>query len=88
MSRAGVYPLGEPLVWLFNGIVTAAAASRGATQELAQATPGTEAALLAPASLALIGATYPKDDRAGAVGVWAADFSAHFRRRPGRGRLV
>jgi EmrB/QacA subfamily drug resistance transporter len=33
---------------------------------------GSAAALLTPASLALIGATYPKDERAGAVGVWAA----------------
>lgn len=33
---------------------------------------GTAAALLTPASLALIGATYPKDERAGAIGVWAA----------------
>jgi MFS family permease len=30
------------------------------------------AALLTPASLGLIGATYPKDERAGAIGVWAA----------------
>ena len=33
---------------------------------------GTAAALVAPASLALIGATYPKDERAAAIGVWAA----------------
>src|SRR5262245_5784600 len=33
---------------------------------------GIAAALLTPASLALIGATYPKDERAGAIGVWAA----------------
>jgi EmrB/QacA subfamily drug resistance transporter len=33
---------------------------------------GSAAALVAPASLALIGATYPKDERAGAIGVWAA----------------
>jgi EmrB/QacA subfamily drug resistance transporter len=33
---------------------------------------GTAAALVAPASLALIGATYPKDERAGTIGVWAA----------------
>ena len=33
---------------------------------------GTAAALLTPASLALIGATYPKEERAGAIGVWAA----------------
>jgi EmrB/QacA subfamily drug resistance transporter len=33
---------------------------------------GIAAALVAPASLALIGATYPKDERARAIGVWAA----------------
>jgi MFS family permease len=33
---------------------------------------GIAAALVTPASLALIGATYPKDERAGAIGVWAA----------------
>jgi len=33
---------------------------------------GIAAALLTPASLALIGAVYPKDERAGAIGVWAA----------------
>src|SRR5262249_8670329 len=33
---------------------------------------GIAAGLLPPASLALIGATYPKDERAGAIGVWAA----------------
>jgi len=38
----------------------------------ARATQGAAAALLTPSSLALIGATYPKDERAGAIGVWAA----------------
>jgi EmrB/QacA subfamily drug resistance transporter len=33
---------------------------------------GIAAALLTPASLALIGATYPKEERASAIGVWAA----------------
>src|ERR1700681_4566458 len=33
---------------------------------------GIGAALLTPASLALIGATYPKDERNRAIGVWAA----------------
>jgi EmrB/QacA subfamily drug resistance transporter len=33
---------------------------------------GIAAALLTPASLALIGATFPKDERAAAIGVWAA----------------
>jgi EmrB/QacA subfamily drug resistance transporter len=33
---------------------------------------GIAAALLTPASLALIGATYPKDERNRAIGVWAA----------------
>ncbi len=33
---------------------------------------GVAAAILTPASLALIGATYPKDERNAAIGVWAA----------------
>jgi len=33
---------------------------------------GISAAILTPASLALIGATYPKEERNGAIGVWAA----------------
>jgi len=33
---------------------------------------GVAAAIVAPASLALIGATYPRDERTGAIGVWAA----------------
>ncbi len=33
---------------------------------------GIAAALLTPASLALIGTTYPKEERAAAIGVWAA----------------
>jgi MFS family permease len=33
---------------------------------------GISAAILTPASLALIGATYPKEERSRAIGVWAA----------------
>jgi EmrB/QacA subfamily drug resistance transporter len=33
---------------------------------------GVSAAILTPSSLALIGATYPKDERSRAIGVWAA----------------
>src|SRR6476619_5984648 len=33
---------------------------------------GVSAAILTPASLALIGATYPKEERSRAIGVWAA----------------
>ena len=38
----------------------------------ARVVQGIAAALVTPASLALIGATYPKDERAAAIGVWAA----------------
>ncbi|MBP1888307.1 MFS transporter [Sinorhizobium mexicanum] len=38
----------------------------------ARVVQGTAAALLTPASLALIGATYPRDERNRAIGVWAA----------------
>jgi EmrB/QacA subfamily drug resistance transporter len=39
---------------------------------IARIAQGTGAALLTPASLALIGATYPKDERNSAIGIWAA----------------
>lgn len=38
----------------------------------ARVAQGVAAALLTPASLALIGATWPKDERAAAIGIWAA----------------
>jgi EmrB/QacA subfamily drug resistance transporter len=38
----------------------------------ARAAQGAAAAIVAPASLALIGATYPRDERGAAIGVWAA----------------
>ena len=38
----------------------------------ARAAQGIAAAIVAPASLALIGATCPRDERNGAIGVWAA----------------
>jgi EmrB/QacA subfamily drug resistance transporter len=37
----------------------------------ARVVQGTSAALVTPASLALIGAVYPKDERTGAIAVWA-----------------
>jgi EmrB/QacA subfamily drug resistance transporter len=56
------------------GAVSAACAAAPSVGWLigARVIQGTAAALLTPASLALIGTTYPKDERAGAVGVWAA----------------
>jgi EmrB/QacA subfamily drug resistance transporter len=39
---------------------------------VARGVQGVGAALLTPAALALIGATYPKEERNGAVGIWAA----------------
>ena len=39
---------------------------------LARFAQGVGAALVTPASLALIGETYPKEERSGAIGVWAA----------------
>jgi len=38
----------------------------------ARVVQGVAAAIVTPASLALIGATYPKEERSGAIGVWAA----------------
>jgi EmrB/QacA subfamily drug resistance transporter len=59
---------------LMFGAVSAACAAAPSVGWLigARVIQGTAAALVTPASLALIGATYPKDERAGAVGVWAA----------------
>jgi EmrB/QacA subfamily drug resistance transporter len=59
---------------LMFGAVSAACAVAPSVGWLigARVIQGTAAALLTPASLALIGATYPKDERAGAIGVWAA----------------
>jgi EmrB/QacA subfamily drug resistance transporter len=54
----------------------ASAACALATSEVwliaARAVQGIAAAIVAPASLALIGATYPRDERNRAVGIWAA----------------
>src|SRR5262245_9585383 len=52
----------------------------------ARAAQGIAAAIVAPASLALIGATYPRDERNGAIGVWAAAsaLTTAGRSRPGR----
>jgi len=38
----------------------------------ARVAQGVAAAIVTPASLALIGATYPKEERNGAIGIWAA----------------
>jgi EmrB/QacA subfamily drug resistance transporter len=38
----------------------------------ARVTQGVAASIVTPASLALIGATYPKEERNGAIGIWAA----------------
>jgi EmrB/QacA subfamily drug resistance transporter len=59
---------------LVFGVVSAACAAAPSVGWLigARVIQGAAAALVAPASLALIGATYPKDERAGAIGVWAA----------------
>ena len=38
----------------------------------ARVVQGVAAAIVTPASLALIGATYPKEERNGAIGIWAA----------------
>jgi EmrB/QacA subfamily drug resistance transporter len=59
---------------LMFGAVSAACALAPSVGWLigARVIQGIAAALLTPASLALIGAVYPKDERAGAIGVWAA----------------
>jgi EmrB/QacA subfamily drug resistance transporter len=59
---------------LMFGAVSAACAAAPSVGWLigGRVVQGIAAALLTPASLALIGATYPKDERAAAIGVWAA----------------
>jgi MFS family permease len=56
------------------GAASAACALAPGTEALiaARVAQGAAAALVTPASLALIGAIYPKDERARAIGVWAA----------------
>jgi MFS family permease len=59
---------------LLFGVASAACALAPTVAWLigARAVQGVAAALVAPASLALIGATYPRDERNRAIGVWAA----------------
>ncbi len=54
----------------------------------ARVVQGIAAALVTPASLALIGATYPQEERNRAIGVWAAASALDHRRRPGARRLA
>lgn len=59
---------------LLFGLASAACALAPSVNWLiaARVVQGMAAAIVAPASLALIGATYPRDERNRAVGVWAA----------------
>src|SRR5262249_57746529 len=59
---------------LLFGLASAACALAPSAAGLitARVVQGIAAALLTPASLALIGATYPLDERSRAIGVWAA----------------
>jgi EmrB/QacA subfamily drug resistance transporter len=59
---------------LMFGVASAgcALAASAAVLIAARVAQGIAAALVTPASLALIGATWPRDERAAAIGVWAA----------------
>ena len=59
---------------LLFGLASAACALAPSAAWLvaARALQGVAAAIMTPASLALIGATYPRDERNRAIGVWAA----------------
>ncbi len=59
---------------LLFGLASAACALAPSAAWLivARAVQGVAAAIVTPASLALIGATYPRDERNQAIGVWAA----------------
>ena len=54
----------------------------------ARVVQGIAAALVTPASLALIGAIYPKEERNRAIGVWAAASALTTAGGPGPGRLA
>ena len=54
----------------------------------ARVVQGVSAALLTPASLALIGATYPKEERNSAIGIWAAASALTTAGGPVLGRLA
>ena len=69
-GKARVLAIGCLLFGLAS--VGCALASSAAELIVGRLTQGIAAALVAPASLALIGATYPRDERNAAVAVWAA----------------
>ncbi|MBX9589399.1 MAG: MFS transporter [Hyphomonadaceae bacterium] len=75
-ALADVYGKARMLVigCLMFGLASAACALAPSTAWLiaARVVQGVAAAIVTPASLALIGATYPRDERSRAVGVWAA----------------
>jgi MFS family permease len=56
------------------GVLSAACALAANVELLvaARIAQGAAAAIVTPASLALIGATYPREERGAAIGVWAA----------------
>jgi EmrB/QacA subfamily drug resistance transporter len=69
-GRSRVLSIGCLLFGLAS--VACAIAPSAAWLIAARVVQGIAAAIVAPASLALIGATYPKDERNRAIGVWAA----------------
>lgn len=69
-GKARVLVLGCALFGLAS--ITCALAPSAAWLIAARLVQGTAAALLTPASLALIGAIYPREERNRAIGVWAA----------------
>lgn len=75
-ALADVYGKARMLVvgCLLFGLASAACALAPSAAWLiaARVVQGVAAAILTPASLALIGATYPRDERNRAIGVWAA----------------
>jgi MFS family permease len=75
---------------LLFGAASAGCALSGSVGWLiaARVLQGIAAALLTPASLALIGTTFPKDERAAAIGVWAAASSLTSAAGPVLGGLL
>lgn len=75
-ALADVYGKVRMLAWgcMLFGVASAACALAASPGWLiaARVVQGTAAAVVTPASLALIGATYPRSERSQAIGIWAA----------------
>lgn len=72
-DRFGLHRVFRLGIWVF-GVASLACALAPSAETLiaARALQGVGAAMMVPGSLALISKTYPEEERAGAIGIWAA----------------